>query len=139
MLNQVYNAGLWTLFETCCRYKFAVCNTGEGVNDHPEDSVVAYLFVPETRCIPKHLMVQSAFHLISKQCGLSPLVQDAGAGVFPKEKRVTSWLLKGIPPEKILDELWLYSLFKTLGCRFLSLTHMQGFVGLKSDQVGANS
>eukprot|EP00435_Cladocopium_sp_Y103_P040164 s652_g10.t2 len=54
-------------------YKFAVCNTGEGVNDHPE---------------------------------------DAGAGVFPKEKRVTSWLLKGIPPEKILDELWLYSLFK---------------------------
>lgn len=70
MLNQVYNAGLWILFETCCRYKFAVCNTGEGVNDHPEDSVVAYLFVPETRCIPQHLMVQSAFHLISKQCGL---------------------------------------------------------------------
>lgn len=62
----------------------------------------------------------------------SPLVQDAGAGVFPKEKRVTSWLLKGIPPEKILDELWLYSLFKTLGWRFLSLTHMQGFVGLRS-------
>jgi hypothetical protein len=52
--------------------------------------------------------------------------------VFPKEKRVTSWLLKGIPPEKILDELWLYSLFKTLGWRFLSLTHMQGFVGLRS-------
>jgi len=54
-------------------FRFAVCNTGEGVNAHPE---------------------------------------DAGADVFPKEKRLTSWLLKGIPREQILDELWLYSLFK---------------------------